>query len=123
VNRVKRGTTSYGVGGGLESEGNFDVVTGKAGYYTFEGWLDTLAGNAPESLYGASYFHSVEISGTAAPVAQGLLAYSQATEPDSPWYDDQLADWSRQAWYPLPFTEDQIAADSHRTSTTLNVER
>jgi acyl-homoserine-lactone acylase len=56
-------------------------------------------------------------------VAQGLLAYSQATEPSSPYYDDQLAGWSRQAWFALPLSEAQIAADPARTSQRLAVDR
>jgi acyl-homoserine lactone acylase PvdQ len=39
-----------------------------------------------------------------------VLTYSQATEPSSPWYLDQLDAWSVGAWYPLPFAEPDIAA-------------
>jgi acyl-homoserine-lactone acylase len=123
VNRVRRGSVSYGMPGGLDAEGLFDVATGKAGYYTYQGWLDSIPGNAPETLYGASYFHSVELAGSGEPVAQGLLAYSQATEPSSPYYDDQLSDWSRQAWFTLPFSAAQIAADPARVSQDLTVQR
>lgn len=123
LNRVAVEGASFGVAGGLDAEGAFDVIVSRGGYYTFEGWLDTLAGNAPETLYGASYHHSVELGGADGPRAQGLLAYSQATEKDSPYHHDQLEPWSQRAWYELPFTQTQLAADTSRTSTTLAVER
>lgn len=45
------------------------------------------------------------------PAAKGLLTYSQATEPASPWYRDQLGAYAAGQWFDLPFSEDQIAGD------------
>ena len=71
--------------GGLQAEGIFDAMVSTDGFYTFDGWVSSLSGVEPESLYGASYLHVVTL-GDADPQASGLLPYSQATEARSPWF-------------------------------------
>jgi acyl-homoserine-lactone acylase len=72
--------------------------------------LRSQDGYDPDSLYGASYLHAVSL-GSKAPRAVGVLPYSQATEPTSFWYLDQVKRWSRNRWFKLPFTEWQINRD------------
>lgn len=61
---------------------------------------------------GSSYIQLVGFDDQG-PVAQGLLAFSQSSDPASRHAADQTELFSRQAWQPLPFTEQQIDADPH----------
>jgi len=53
------------------------------------------------------------------PVAQGMLTYSQSTDPASPWYADQTLVYSRKEWPKLPFTQERIKADPQYRTITL----
>jgi acyl-homoserine-lactone acylase len=53
------------------------------------------------------------------PVAQGILTYSQASDPTSPWYANMTRLYSRQRWVPLRFTPAQLAQDHGARVTTL----
>ncbi|MBK8258537.1 MAG: penicillin acylase family protein [Polyangiaceae bacterium] len=110
VNVVDAGGARFGVPGGQGREGVFDSISGEEALSSFNGWSASLGGVAPESLYGASYLHLVDL-GPDGPAAKGLLTYSQATEPASPWYRDQLGAYAAGEWFDLPFSEDQIAVD------------
>ena len=46
--------------------------------------------------------------------ARGLLTYSQSEEADSPFVVDQTKLYSMGQWLKLPFTEQEIAADTVR---------
>ncbi|WP_207401618.1 bifunctional acylase PvdQ [Phytopseudomonas dryadis] len=59
---------------------------------------------------GSSYIQLVSFD-ERGPVAQGLLAFSQSSDPDSAHFADQTELFARQAWQPLPFTPEQIEAD------------
>ncbi|WP_193551485.1 acylase [Pseudomonas ovata] len=59
---------------------------------------------------GSSYIQLVSFDDQG-PVAQGLLSFSQSSDPASPHYADQTELFSRQQWQPLPFNEKQIEAD------------
>lgn len=50
------------------------------------------------------------------PVSQGILTYSQATDPTSPWYDNMTKLYSQKKWVPLPYSASQLAQD-HGTRT------
>ena len=41
------------------------------------------------------------------PKAQGILTYSQATDPTSPWFANMTKLFSRKKWVKLAFTHDQ----------------
>ena len=114
VHVVDTGSGRFGIPGGLGEEGVFDSIVSEDALLSFDGWAGSLAGVAPETLYGASYLHVVDLTPDG-PAARGLLTYSQATEPASPWYGDQLTSYSDGTWLDLPFTEAQIAADPGRT--------
>ncbi|MEE9355930.1 MAG: penicillin acylase family protein [Methylococcaceae bacterium] len=110
VNKVTTPSGSFPMPGGFSSEGIFDSIVSADAFYTFDGWISTLDGNDPDSLYGSSYFHAVSL-GPKGPRAIGVLPYSQATEKNSPWYLDQVKRWSKNRWFRFPFTERQIYRD------------
>ena len=45
--------------------------------------------------------HSAEIR--PGPVSEGILTYSQASDPASPWYGNMTRLYSRQQWVKLPY--------------------
>jgi len=45
------------------------------------------------------------------PRAQGLLAFSESSNPQSAHSSDQTEAFSKKQWQALPFTEQQIKAD------------
>jgi len=59
---------------------------------------------------GSSYIQLVGFDANG-PVARGLLAFSQSSNPASPHFKDQTLLFSAQQWQPLPFTPAQMAAD------------
>lgn len=59
---------------------------------------------------GSSYIQLVSFN-ERGPQAQGVLSFSQASEPSSPHFADQTRRFSAQQWAPLPFTREQIGAD------------
>lgn len=58
---------------------------------------------------GTSFLMAVEFT-PGGPVAEGLLTYSQSTDPESPFYRDQLDDFSTKQWRRMPFTAAEIRA-------------
>jgi len=110
AHKVTTPSGTFPMPGGFSTEGIFDSIVSSDAFYTFDGWISTLDGNDPETLYGASYLHAVSL-GPKGPRAVGVLPYSQATEPTSPWYLDQVKRWSRDRWFKLPYTERQINHD------------
>lgn len=68
--------------------------------------------------WGQSYIQTVTFD-EQGPVAQGMLTYSQSTDPASPWYADQTRVYSRKEWPLLPFTQERIKADPNYSSITL----
>jgi acyl-homoserine-lactone acylase len=63
-----------------------------------------------EVVSGSSYLQVVSFDGHG-PQAQGLLAPSQSTDPESAHRRDQTEAFSHKQWAVLPFTEQQIQAD------------
>ncbi len=68
-----------------------------------------------EVFEGSSLVMTTELT-PGGPVAQGILTYSQATDPTSPWYDNMTKLYSQKKWVPLPYTAAQLAQD-HGTKT------
>lgn len=77
---------------------------GSPSYITFEwsadGWGDVVHGN--------SYIQTVTWDGGV--VAEALLAYSQSSDPASPFAADQTLRYAQKDWIRLPFTPAQVAA-------------
>jgi acyl-homoserine-lactone acylase len=69
--------------------------------------------------WGTSYIQLVGFN-AAGPQAQGLLVYGQSTDPKSAYYGDQLPLYSTKQLQPLPFTQQQIRADSNYRSQRLS---
>jgi acyl-homoserine-lactone acylase len=63
-------------------------------------------------VWGTSYIQLVGFD-AAGPVAQGLLVYGQSTDPKSPNYADQVPLYAAKQLAPLPFSQEQIRADSN----------
>lgn len=94
-------------------------VPGGAGGDVYNSMYSTLApgGGRMIPTLGSSYIQIVGFDDTG-PVARGLLAYSNSTDPASPHADDQAASFAIGALKPQPFTDAQIAADpAYRTMT------
>ena len=73
-------------------------------------------GYAP--VHGTSYVQIVTFDDDG-PVADGILAYDQASDPQSPYYSQQTELFARNQFYRLPFTAAQIAAEPGRVTVTL----
>lgn len=71
-----------------------------------------------EVVGGTSYIQLVSFTDNG-PVARGLLAHSQSSDPASPHYRDQTVLFSRQEWPVLPFTQQQIEADPNLQTLRL----
>ncbi|MFJ2280262.1 acylase [Pseudomonas sp. NPDC087803] len=63
-----------------------------------------------EVVSGTSYLQVVSFDDKG-PHAQGLLAFSLSSDPESKYSRDQTEAFSKKQWSVLPFTEQQIAAD------------
>jgi len=68
--------------------------------------------------HGASFIQVVSFNGTPCPDVRNILAYSQSTNPNSPYYADQTRLFSQKEWVHPPFCEHEIEAD-----TALEIER
>jgi acyl-homoserine-lactone acylase len=54
------------------------------------------------------------------PTSQGILTYSQATNPKSPWFANMTKLYSERRWVSLPYTAAQLAHDRGARTTTLS---
>ncbi len=95
---VQRGAQRIAIPGGDGKLGIYNAMTSQRQGLGFE--VDG----------GSSYIQLVSFDDHG-PVARGLLAFSQSSDPASPHFKDQTLLFSAQQWQPLPFTPAQIAAD------------
>ncbi|WP_183142954.1 penicillin acylase family protein, partial [Pseudomonas ficuserectae] len=74
--------------------------------------MQTIAGKdgKREVVSGTSYLQVVTFD-EQGPRAQGLLAFSESSNPQSAHSSDQTEAFSKKQWSELPFTEQQIKAD------------
>jgi acyl-homoserine-lactone acylase len=77
-----------------------------------EGYTPIIAGN--------SYIQVISWDKDGKLQAQGMLAYSQSPEPESPHYADLTMLYSGGKWIDFPFTEDEILADPNLTTLHLS---
>lgn len=75
-----------------------------------------------EVVGGTSYLQLVSFTKDG-PVAKGLLAHSQSSDPSSSHFRDQTLLFSRQEWPTLPFTQQQIEADPNLQTLRLWAEK
>jgi acyl-homoserine-lactone acylase len=67
-----------------------------------------MPGDYGEVSLGSSMVLTVELT-SSGPRAEGILTYSQATNPLSPWYANMTKLYSQKRWVQLPYTPAQLA--------------
>ena len=67
---------------------------------------------------GTSYIQLVSFTENGV-TAEGLMAFSQSSEPKSPHFKDQTEQFARQQWHRIPFTEREIEGDPQLTKLSL----
>lgn len=67
-------------------------------------------GGYGEVNFGSSLVITAELT-PHGPVAEGILTYSQATDPNSPFYANMTQLYSKKHWVPLAYTPRQLAGD------------
>jgi acyl-homoserine-lactone acylase len=81
------------------------------------------AGPVTASPYGQVYDGSSLVMTTqlnpGGPVSQGILTYSQSTDPTSRWYSNMTKLYSRKRWVRLPYTAAELAKDHPKAPLTL----
>lgn len=103
---VQRGAQRIAIAGGDGKLGIYNAITSQA-----NGYRRDVEG-------GSSYIQLVSFD-PSGPVAQGLLAMSQSSDPASTHFKDQTQLFSAQQWRPLPFTPAQLAADGEHEVVEL----
>jgi len=73
-----------------------------------------------EAYNGSSLVMTTELT-RAGPVSQGILTYSQASDPTSPWSANMTTLYSQSRWVPLAFTPAQLSADTGATTIGIAV--
>jgi acyl-homoserine-lactone acylase len=101
------------------------------GRYTFNNWRGQKTQVAPGSFiytgdpktnagaYGNSYMQFVTWDDTG-PVAEGILTYSQSSNPAHVNFSDQTRKYAAGEWVKLPYTEAQIKADPGLTEIRIS---
>jgi acyl-homoserine-lactone acylase len=86
---------------------------------------DGQGGPLESAAYGEVYDGSSLVMTTEltpkGPVSQGILTYSQATNPHSPWYANMTRLYSQKKWVPLAYTPAQLRAEHGTTTETVSV--
>ncbi|WP_455925915.1 bifunctional acylase PvdQ [Pseudomonas putida] len=106
LHTVARGAQRIALPGGDGKLGAYDAMTAQSDGVHFD-----VTG-------GSSYIQLVGFDANG-PVASGLLAMSQSSDPASAHFKDQTQLFGAQQWRPLPFTPAQIAADGERGAIEL----
>ncbi len=107
VQRETRGDERIPIHGGAGGEGVFNVITVE-NLEPGLGWTSVR--------HGSSWIMTVEF-GPNGPKSQGILTYSQSTNPTSPFHSDQTHAYSKKEWDDLLFTEEAVKAGTVSTKT------
>ncbi len=99
VQGATRGGRRIPVPGGHEELGVYNMMMS----------VDATGSGLREAVHGTSYLQSVGFT-AGGPRARAFLAYSQSTDPGSPWFADQTERFARREWVELPFTRAEIDA-------------
>ena len=70
--------------------------------------------------YGNSLVMFTELT-PQGPVSRGILTYSEATNPQSPWYDNMTQLYSEGQWVSLAYTPAQLTSQPGLTTTVLTI--
>jgi acyl-homoserine-lactone acylase len=100
VQRETRGEERIPIHGGAGQEGVFNVIT-VADLEPELGWTSIR--------HGSSWIMTVEFTADG-PKSQGILTYSQSTDPTSPFHSDQTRAYSAKQWDDLLFSEEAVEA-------------
>jgi acyl-homoserine-lactone acylase len=111
VHFVVRDGKRIEIHGGPGGQGIFNVMT-SVGLQPNLGY--------PEILAGGSFIMAAELT-EEGPRSRALLAYSQSSDPTSPFFADQTVRYQDKAWIDLPFAEADILADPNLTTTTVRL--
>ena len=101
-------TTRIPIHGGAGQQGVFNVIT-SVGFQPGAGWTQVV--------HGSSWIMTVEFTEDG-PRSEGVLTYSQSTNPESPHRADQTQLYSQERWDDLRFTE-QAVIDGTISTTTV----
>jgi acyl-homoserine-lactone acylase len=113
VQHATRGALVIPIHGCSDSIGCFNAIQ------TSLGAGDPLSpGDFGEANFGSSLVITAELT-PAGPQAEGILTYSQATDPLSPWYANMTTLYSQKRWVKLPYRPSQLAAQSGNEITVL----
>jgi acyl-homoserine-lactone acylase len=100
VQRETRNGERIPIHGGAGPEGVFNVITVES-LEPELGWTSIR--------HGSSWIMTVEFTPDG-PKSQGVLSYSQSTNPNSSFYSDQTKLYSKKSWDDLRFTETAVEA-------------
>lgn len=113
VQHATRGALVIPIPGCSDSIGCFNAIE------TSLGAGDPLSpGDYGEVNGGSSLVITAELTPNG-PAAEGILTYSQATDPLSPWYANMTTLYSQKRWVKLPYTPAQLAAQPGNEVTVL----
>ena len=101
--------TRIPIHGGSGGEGVFNVIT-STGFQPRQGWTQVV--------HGSSWIMTVEFTDEG-PRSEGVLTYSQSTNPMSPHRADQTQLYSQEGWDDLRFGR-QAVIDGTITATTVS---
>jgi acyl-homoserine-lactone acylase len=73
-----------------------------------------------EVITGSSLVMTTELT-KRGPRSEGILTYSQATDPTSPWFANMTRLYSQKKWVKLRYTAAELARDPHLALTVLAV--
>jgi acyl-homoserine-lactone acylase len=112
VQVATRGPTRISIHGCADCFQNINASNGDPGY------------NAPygEVVHGSSMVLTTHLT-KGGPKSQGILTYSQATDPTSPWFANMTKRFSRKKWVKLAFTHRQQAHQKGRVIRLPRVPR
>jgi acyl-homoserine-lactone acylase len=87
--------------------------------------LGTSTNPVSAAPYGQVYDGSSLVMTTqlnpSGPVSQGILTYSQATDPRSPWYSNMTKLYASRRWVALPYTQAQLKQSHPERTLVLGV--
>ncbi len=110
VQRETRGDERIPIHGGAGPEGVFNVITVED-LEPKLGWTSIR--------HGASWIMTMAFTAEG-PVSQGILTYSESTDPTSPHHSDQTRLYSAKGWDDLRFTDGAVEAG---TESRLRIEQ
>jgi acyl-homoserine-lactone acylase len=90
--------------------------------YASDGLSTSPVDQAPygEVFDGSSMVMTTQLNPTG-PTSQGILTYSQATDPTSPWYANMTHLYSRERWVKLAYTKAELNAEHPPLTLILSV--